>query len=553
MSFRFSRPACVVAVAAVLSASAQAADPAGVGADAGQSIRDLEKQPLALPGRQYIDLDLPDAPQDQAMTGGPTVAISRFTLQGNRAISSEELLALLADLQGRTLTFGELQVGANRLTRLYRERGYPLARSYLPMQQVSEGVVNILVMEGRFGAIRLTNDSRLSDDAVAAPLATLKPGDTVRADALESALLALRALPGIEAKATLQPGASVGLTDLVVNATSAPFITGGVDLDNYGNRYTGAYRLGLSLDANSPLNLGDRLSLRLLGSNEDQRYARLAWQLPLGTKGTQLGLAYSAMRYELGKSFAGLDAHGEARIASLFALQPLRRTRDLSLYAQAQLDAKALEDNIGFGAAKIHSEKQSRVATLTLNGNSRDGWGGGGVNSFALSVSPGRLDCSGACAVPESFVKVAPSLLRLQRLSDRFSLSTQLQGQWANENLDSSEKFALGGAFGVRAYPQGEASGDEGWMANLELRYALAESWQAIVFLDHGQVTLDKNPAPASTATNDRRLTGSGIGLSWMQQGWQVSTSAAWKTDGNTILSGPDRSPQFWARLSKGF
>lgn len=548
MPFRFSRPACAVAVAvaAVLSAHAQAQpDP-----KAGDIIRDLERKPLALPDRQYIDLDLPDAPQEQAMTGGPTVTVSRFALSGNSAISSSELTALLADLQGRTLTLGELQVGANRITRLYRERGYPLARSYLPMQQVSEGVVSITVLEGRLGAIRVHNDSRLGDDVVAAPLATLKPGDTVQAELLENALLGLRALPGIEARATLQPGASLGLTDLVVNITSAPLITGGVDLDNYGNRYTGAYRLGLSLDVNSPLCLGDRLSLRLLGSDEDQRYARLAYQLPLGTRGTQVGLSYSAMRYELGKSFTGLDAHGEARIASLFALQPLLRSRDLSLYVQAQIDAKELEDDIGL--VNNHTEKESRVATLTLNGNSRDGWGGGGVNSFSLAVSPGRLDCNGPCAVPDSFVKVAPSLLRLQRLDERFSLYAQWQGQWANGNLDSSEKFAVGGAFGVRAYPQGEASGDEGWLANLELRYALGESWQALVFLDHGQVTLDKDPAPAATG-NQRHLTGSGLGLSWGVQGWQISTTAAWKTDGGAPSSGPDRSPQLWARLSKGF
>ena len=34
--------------------------------------------------------------------------------------------------------------------------------------------------------------------------------------------------------------------------------------------------------------------------------------------------------------------------------------------------------------------------------------------------------------------------------------------QLSSKNLDSSEKFTLGGIGGVEAYPSGEASGDEG-------------------------------------------------------------------------------------------
>ena len=57
--------------------------------------------------------------------------------------------------------------------------------------------------------------------------------------------------------------------------------------------------------------------------------------------------------------------------------------------------------------------------------------------------------------------KLNPSLVRLQSLTDRLSLYTQLQGQWADGNLDSSEKIRLDGAYGLRAYAQGEASGDQ--------------------------------------------------------------------------------------------
>ena len=313
-----------------------------------------------------------------------------------------------------------------------------------------------------------------------------------------------------------------------------------------------------TLNINSPLGLGDRLSLRAMGSDEDQQYGRIAYQLPVGPWSTQLGVAYSDMDYELAKDFEDLDAHGNARIASVFALQPLVRSRDFSLYAQAQFDDKRLQDDIDLFDQK--SEKRSRVVILTVNGNSRDTLLGGGVNSFALAWSQGSLNIDDATAqriddltagTAGRFQKLNPSLVRLQRLTERFSLYTQLQGQWADGNLDSSEKLYLGGAYGVRAYPQGEASGDQGWLANLELRYALTDAWQLSTFVDHGQVRLNKDTW--ASGENHRSLSGAGLGARWAAHGWQVSAVTAWKLGNTDPQSDVDRSPRVWAQVVRFF
>ncbi len=537
--------------------TAQAAPDAGP-PDAGQSIRDIEQAPLRLPPRQTLDLDLPDAPPTEVKAGGPRVQVTAFTLSGNAAIGTDELLPLLADLRGRAVSLGELQAGANRLTRLYRERGYPLARAYLPAQEIDHGVVRIAVLEGRYGQVQLQNHSRVGAAALA-PLAALKPGSAVRGESLERSLLLLSDTPGVEVKSTLKPGTAVGATDLVVEVQPGPLVTGSVDADNYGNRFTGEYRLGGTLNLNSPLGLGDQLSLRALGSDEDQHYYRAAYQLPLGAWATQLDVAYSDMDYDLAKDFGELDAHGNARISSAYVIQPLLRSRDFSLYAQLQFDDKRLKDDIDLFDAK--SDKRSRVVSAALNGNARDNLLGGGVSSFALAFSQGRLNIDGAAnrayddlgaGIQGNFNKLNPSLVRLQRLSERFSLYTQVQGQWSDANLDSSEKLSLGGAYGVRAYPQGESSGDQGWLANVELRYALAPAWQLSTFVDHGEVRLNKDRW--SDGENHRSLSAAGLGASWADHGWRLNAVAAWRL-GNADARSDDahRSPRIWAQLVRFF
>ncbi|SDU16046.1 ShlB/FhaC/HecB family hemolysin secretion/activation protein [Geopseudomonas guangdongensis] len=525
--------------------------------DAGQSQQVIDQRPLQLPGKQRLELNLPDAPSTEMNKSGPSLAINSFTLQGNSALASEELLPLLADLQGRTVSLGELQAGANRITRLYRERGYPLARAYIPAQEIDGGVVQIAVMEGRYGEVGLNNQSRVSGAALA-PLAALKPGDAVRSAALERSLLLLADTPGVEVKSTLKPGASVGATDLLVDVQPGPLLSGSVDADNYGNRFTGEYRLGGTLNVNSPLGLGDRLSLRAMASDEDQQYGRIGYQLPIGNWATQVGVAYSDMDYQLEKDFDDLKAHGNARIASLYTIQPLVRSRDFSLYAQLQFDDKRLKDDIDLFDSK--SDKRSRMVIASLTGNSRDDLFGGGVNSFALSWSQGSLNIDGelnqaiddlTAGTQGRFHKLNPSLVRLQRLSERFSLYGQLQGQWADGNLDSSEKISLGGAYGVRAYPQGEASGDQGWLANLELRYALSDAWQLSTFIDHGQVRLNKDTW--SSGENHRSLSGTGVGARWAAYGWQINTVAAWKLGNDDAQSDVERSPRVWAQMVRFF
>lgn len=548
-----STPVLAGLAASLISLSVSAA----TAPDAGQVQQGLDQQPLQLSPRQSLPLNLPDAPADPAADAGPRLQVNGFTLEGNSALGSEELLGLLADLPGKELSVGQLQAAANRITRRYREQGYPLARAYLPAQEIEGGVVKFAVLEGRYGEIKVDNPVGLGGSALA-PLSALKAGDAVQGQPLERSLLLLQDTPGVEVKSTLRPGARTGTTDLLVGLQQAPLVTGSVDMDNYGNRFVGQYRLGGTLNLNNPLNLGDRLSLRAMGSDQDQHYGRVAYQLPLGPWATQFGVAYSDMDYELGKDFEDLRAHGNARIASVYAIQPLVRSRDFSLFTQLQFDDKRLKDDIDLFDEK--SDKHARVVTLTLNGNSRDDLLGGGVNSFALGWSQGSLTLDGAQAQRTDdatagtrgrFHKLNPSLVRLQRLSDRFSLYTQLQGQWADGNLDSSEKLYLGGAYGVRAYPQGEASGDQGWLANVELRYALTEAWQLSTFVDYGEVRLNKDTWTSDD--NHRSLSGAGFGALWAAHGWQVNAVAAWKLGNAEAESDVERTPRVWAQVVRAF
>lgn len=529
--------------------------------DAGQVMRELQKLPAPAAPKAAEPLHIEGDAAPREAKAGLRILVKAIRVSGSTVFPAGELEALVADVAGTEHTLDELDKAAARITAYYRERGYMVARAYLPAQDIKDGVVIINVLEGQLGSQRVTNQSRLSDEKANGYLGGVKSGDVVQSRSVDRALLLLNDTPGVGgARATLQPGASVGTSDLLVELTPAAPFSGSVELDNYGNRYTGENRLGAALAFNSPLKIGDQITARALVSDQNLAYARIGYAIPLGSSGLRAGMAYSDTRYKLGKEFASLQASGNATSSSVYAMYPFIRSMATNLSATLSWEDKKLNDKTGAPVSNV--DKKVQLLNLGFAGNHQDALGGGGITAFELAIASGRLSMDAASLATDatsaksngSFSKLLYNINRQQRLTDRNALSLALSGQQANKNLNSSEKFSLGGAYGVRAYPQGEGSGDEGWLANLELRHTFTEAVQGIVFYDAGSVRI--NHTPFATGANTRFISGAGFGVNATVAGIQLKAYAAWRGAGGVPQSEPatiNRSPRLWVQAGKQF
>lgn len=302
-------------------------------------------------------------------------------------------------------------------------------------------------------------------------------------------------------------------------------VSGEVDLDNFGDSYTGNWRLGTTLNLNSPFHLGDLLTVRVMKSNERLNYGRISYNLPVGSSRLRLGAVYSYNDYRLGGQLSNLNAGGSGTIASVYATYPFIRSRMFNLNVVANLDDKRLYDDTDVDSTK----KSIRLGRLGIAGNEQSA---AGAYSFSLAWTSGRLDIENPSALANDeasartqgqYNKLALDMTGLKRLGDRWSLYGAISGQLADKNLDSSEDFGLGGPYGVRAYPQGEAYGNEGYLGTMELRYRLPVdvpgALTASTFLNHGGIRVNHNPYIAD-ADNTRQLSGMGLGLGWVATGW---------------------------------
>ena len=480
--------------------------------------------------------------------GAVRVQVKAFRISGNTLISESDLQAVLLPWVGKETSFAELQQATNAVAEAYRARGW-FARPQLPAQDVNDGVVSIHIIEGRLGAVRLDDGGKelRTDRAMVTDTMTArqKSGDPLNLDALDRSTNILNDTPGVAVATILAPGQNTGDTDAVVKVQDKPLYSGTAMLDNQGARSTGADKFSVSLTMDSPRGVGDQIALNG-NASEGSLYLKLAYALPWGRDGARVGASTSAMRYTLIGDLSSLNAKGDAQTFGVNASYPLLRSGTKNVAFATALDRKTYYNEASQVAT---SQKVADVVLLALSGDLLDGLGQGGMTMWGINLTAGQINLSGNATnqgadrvganTEGNYQKWGYNLARLQRLSDKTSLWASFSGQSAAKNLDSSEKFSLGGASGVRAYPLSEGSGDDGWLATLEVRYNLLPELQISVFYDQGQIKLSHDNAyTGAPVVNEASLKGYGVGLSWTQSGnYAVRASLAHRIDDNPLAS----------------
>jgi len=465
-----------------------------------------------------------------------SVAVSLFRVTGAIVFPPETLHALIAEGEGQTLTLAQIERLAARITAFYRERGYILARAYVPAQEIRDGVVEIAVLEGRLGRIEVNGVRWYDPDYLRSYVRPAPAAPVFEFGSFERGMLLLNELPGLEVKSSLKPGAEPGTTDVVLDVEKDRLVTGSVDANNYGSKATAYERFGVALNLNNPLGVGDGLAFRGLTSREGGALwlARLVYNLPVNVLGTRVGGAYThvAVGTDVGSAVGLVDVHGAGDVGSLYVLHPFVRSRVLSVYGNASFDYKDFTNEFKTDQAKVVQKDRLRVFSVGGSLNSIDSWRG--ANGLSLSLQQGVGDFLGGLkgdtdshasrpGAGGTFTKLTGDASRLQQVTRTTSLFLKASAQWASTGLVAPEQFIVGGQGTVRGYPVAEIAGDNGYAVTGEFRWNapgfadvpafLGKKWgeilQFFVFIDHGGATL-LDPQLGERRT--RWLTGAGVG-----------------------------------------
>lgn len=560
---RYSVIASAVSLGFVLSKSVMALDRP----DTGSLNRELEQRQIQSEAKPSGELfnQTANSPYTAQYKQGLKFPLTQVQIldRNNQEVVTDELAHILKNYVGKEVSLSDLSNLANEISEFYRHNNYLVAKAILPPQEIEQGTVKILLLKGNVGEIRLQNHSALSNKFVSRlSNTTVNASEFILKDELEKFALTINDVPGVNAGLQLSAGKKVGEANLLIKINDAKRFSGYVSVDNQGNKYTGRYRLAAGTKVNNLTGWGDELKLDLLSSNQaNLKNARIDYSSLIDGYSTRFGVTANYLDYKLGGNFKSLQSQGHSHTLGAYLLHPTIRTPNFRLSTKVSFNHQNLTDKQQ--AVSVKQKRKINSLTAGIDGS----WNliKDGTTYFSLSTLFGNLanqtseqkQYAAEDFQPKShFTVYNYHLSHEQILPKSFAFNIGINGQFADKNLESSQKMLLGGLSGVRGHQAGAASVDEGHLIQTEFKHYLPVFSQSVLvsslFYDYGLGKYYKNSQSlAQSVKNNVKLQSVGAGLSLSDAGsYAINVSVAKPLDNN--IDNADKH-QFWLSMIKTF
>jgi len=469
-----------------------------------------------------LQLEFPDSPEppEGAVPEDFRVQIERVEVLGSTVLQAE-IATLTSAVEGQEVTFADLLQLRADITRLYVTNGYITSGAFLPINQdLSQGVVQIQVIEGQLEAIEISGLERLRESYVRSRvgLGTQPPLNQRR---IESALQLLQFDPLLSTvNAELTAGRAPGQNSLLLNLEEAPAFFTTLSIDNYRPPSIGSLQGVVRVTHGNLLGFGDRFSAAY-SLGQGLNLYDFSYEFPITPQGGSLSLGFNNSDSRIVEDvFRDLGIRSEAQTLSLGARQPLIRTPQSEFTLGLNLDLRRSQsfilEDIPFSFSLGPEAGRSRVAALRF---SQD-W----VQRYPTRVLAARsqfslgLDAFGATVndlgIDGRFFAWLGQFQWVEQVAPTVLLISRVNTQLTPDALLPLERFNLGGISTVRGYEENQLVADSGLTAGVEALISLSNppnQVQLNPFVEFGTAwnNLGPNPDPGTLASV-------GLGLRWL-------------------------------------
>lgn len=481
--------------------------------------------------------DLPA--QALAEVEDPCMRIDRVELAGDNAGDFAWLLDA-ADrrgdggsdpVAGRCLGTQGVDALMRRMQNALVARGFVTTRVLAPPQDLSSGMLRLVLVPGRVRAIRFTADS--DTRAHARNAVPVSPGDLLNLRDLEQALENFRRVPTVQAQIDIVPAepapgeapAQAGDSDLLIRWMQSSPVRLMLSADDSGTRATGRRQGAATVLLDAPARLNDLLSVTVqndLGGGEGGERGTsgrvVSYSLPWGY--WLLGATASRSRYHQTVAgdvesyvYSGTSHQADLRVTRLLHRDAVRRSV-LSLRGWTRKSFNFVEDT------EMMSQRR-RTAGWELSANHRESVGAAAAVDLGLTwrratgareALPAREEAIGEGASRPGILSVDAAVVAPFSVgARRLRWSTAWRAQWSRTPLVAQDRFVIGGRATVRGFDgENVLTAQRGWWLRNELGWVFEgrDGVEAFAGLDHGEVT-----GAGTERLVGRRLTGAVAGL----------------------------------------
>lgn len=454
------------------------------------------------------------------------VFIRNIEVVGNTILTPEEINKIVQPLEGRSVTLEQLRSAADAITQLYLNKGYITSRAVLVNQVITNGTVQIRLIEGSLEKIQVEGTRNLNRGYVEnrVRLGVDRPLNTTK---LEEQLRLLQTDPLFEnVEASLGAGSQLGQSILTVKVEEAERFASVFSVDNYSPPQIAPERVGASLRYRNLTGIGDEISLSYYAGTNFGNFDRAAsnvydftYRAPLNPmNGTiQLRVAPNNNKLVNPPAIPNTDSRGSLDFYELSYRQPLKRSLREEFALSLAFALQGNESSFAFdGIPLVSNNSRTRVLKFGQDYTHRDTQGAWAVQSqFSLGLDIFDATTSSEPNQDGRFFSWLGQVQRVQQLGNDNLLIVQGDVQLSPDDVPPFYEFFIGGGQSLRGYRQNARSGDNGFRVSLEGRIPLLRNQRRVPtlqlapFVDLGQIwNEDANP-------DNPFLASAGLGLIW--------------------------------------
>ena len=448
--------------------------------------------------------------------------LSSAVIVGSTVYPAPRLFSVYGSRLGRPLTPAQAAAVTTELTSLYVRDGYSQPQLQVDERLLAAGILRIQVFEPRFTRVAFTGDAGPYAARLQALGERVRASVPVRPAEVQSALQAMRALPGLSIDlATAQD--EVVRNGFVLTVKSSFRTTDGlVRVSNRGSHEIGPVFVDGQIVTNGLLGHQEKLGLIFTAATQFAEYHAVGAlaDLPVSDRGAHVSVLGFQSWSEPDQN-PSLDDSYRRSLGVLRFVQPLWSSGASSLSVSGGLDVdNQTTDREG---ATLRDDRL-RVADLTA----QSVWSAGSTSQYAASLEVRQglrglgAGLMAADLVPDlrrdDFLISRIRLSQLTALGTRWSLRLDAVAQFSGYVLPYSEQLKIGGEVLGRGFEVTQVSGDKGVDARAELRRDLAVpmTFGNIAFYsyyDYGVVTNQDGSGSDCAAV-------AGAGLSLLKGAW---------------------------------
>lgn len=507
-----------IGVGALLLSFGLQAQEAGDGAAAAQQLQRIQQEQQLLQQKQFeedraskkspVKLDMPVQQRPQLEPGGICRDIKDIQVRGVTLVKAEELQPVLVPYINRCLTISDIESVMADVSAVYFLKGYIAARVYLAEQDLNNGVLVLLVLEGELQELKINDDDESISLFNTFPG---KVGEPLNLRDVEQALEQLNRLQSNNVTMKVLPGKLSGASVLAFDNKKSKRWQVTPSFDNQGSKTTGTDQIGVSASLDNVFGLNDFLVATYRQTRDydaQERGSKLksfTYVVPFGY--TTVALNGSESEYAsplVVPSGNVLKSSGNSENLSVRVDRTVYRDRDSRWNIAMVLGGKESENYLDDVLLTTNSRRLTIVdidSTYSLPLL-------GGVARFTVGFAHG-INGFGALDDASDLPKFAPkaqfgkwkygaSYQRSFRLADQpLVFSSQLTGQYAQDVLYGSEQLLIGGIYTVRGFSKNSLSGDHGYYVRndiaapmpLPLLFNIPVSIRPYIGIDYGRVS----------------------------------------------------------------